>query len=378
MSSLFPRTQRAPWDPADPRSSAVIPRRASPALTSVASGAPGMLFKFVSDDKGFGHFSYASDGAQKVLGLSPRALCTQPKRFVDLVLEDERPALFSSMAESVRTQLEWNWEGRIRVPGWSDIKWINLRATPRKLTDGRIVWDGLIQNISLGKRREANIQTARDQIATLAAHQERAREDERLRLARELHDDVGGNLAGVKMQLAMLLGHLPEAARKQVAQDAEALNSLVDRTIESTRRLSANLRPPTLDLGLVAALEWFLQDYSHRTGIAVDFDCPGDDIELAEHRSMAVFRVCQEALNNVFKHARATQAQVSLKREGESLVLEVSDNGQGFDPADPARADSFGLRGMQERATGLGGELEVRSAPGQGTEVRMTLKQAGG
>lgn len=333
-----------------------------------------MLFKFVSDDKGFGHFSYASDGAQKVLGLSPRALCTQPQRFVDLVLEDERPGLFSSMSDSVQSQLEWNWEGRIRVPGWSDIKWINLRATPRRLTDGRIVWDGLIQNISLGKRREATIQTARDQIANLAAHQERAREDERLRLARELHDDVGGNLAGIKMQLAMLLGHLPEAARRAVKEDADALNQLVDRTIDSTRQISANLRPPTLELGLVAALEWFLEDYSHRTGIAVDFDCPSDDIELAEHLSIAVFRVCQEALNNVVKHAHAHHAQVSLHPGNGTLVLEVEDDGTGFDPADPARADSFGLRGMQERATALGGKLEVRSAPGAGTHVRMTLK----
>jgi signal transduction histidine kinase len=333
-----------------------------------------MLFKFVSDSKGFGHFSYASDGAQKVLGLSPRALCTQPQRFIDLVLEDERGGLFASMKDSADSQLEWNWEGRIRVPGWSDIKWINLRASPRRLTDGRIVWDGLIQNISLGKRREANIQSARDQIATLAAHQDRAREDERLRLARELHDDVGGNLAGVKMQLSMLLGRLPESARQYVVADAEALNSLVDRTIESTRRISANLRPPTLDLGLVAALEWFLEEYSQRTGITVTFDCPEDEIELAEHRSIAVFRVCQEALNNVFKHAMASAATVSLKRSGDALVLEVCDDGQGFDQGDPTRPDSFGLRGMHERASSLGGKLEVSSKPGGGTRVRLTMQ----
>ena len=373
MSASFPRPIHVVLAARNQASDSVTPRRASPALTSVASGAPGMLFKFVSDNKGFGHFSYASDGAQKVLGLSPRALCTQPQRFIDLVLEDERPGLFASMGESAQSQLEWNWEGRIRVPGWSDIKWINLRATPRRLTDGRIVWDGLIQNISLGKRREATIQTARDQLANLAAHQERAREDERLRLARELHDDVGGNLAGVKMQLAMLLAHLPEAQRKLVEADADALNQLVDRTIESTRQLSVNLRPPTLDLGLVAALEWFLQDYAKRTGIAVDFDCPEDEIELAEHRSIAVFRVCQEALNNVFKHAMASSAQVSLRREDGFLVLEVSDQGQGFDPTDPARADAFGLRGMHERASALGGRLEIQSKPSAGTRVRLTL-----
>jgi signal transduction histidine kinase len=355
----------------------MMPRRASPALTSVATGAPGMLFKFVSDDKGFGHFSYASDGAQKVLGLSPRALCTQPQRFIDLVMEDERPGLARTLAESAASLLEWNWEGRIRVPGWSDIKWVNLRASPRKLTDGRVVWDGLIQNISLGKRREATIQSSRDQIATLAAHQERAREDERLRLARELHDDVGGNLAGIKMQLAMLLGKLAPEIRQGVMADGEALNALVDRTIESTRRISANLRPPTLDLGLVAALEWFLDDFSQRTGIEVCFHAPEEDIELAEHRSIGVFRVCQEALNNVFKHSGARAASVSLSQDHGTLLLEVRDDGQGFEQGDPTRADAFGLRGMFERASALGATLEVHSAPGAGTTVRLAMGHAG-
>ena len=375
MSSLFPRTLPGQLPSNEFQRDAMPSRRASPALTSVASGAPGMLFKFVSDDKGFGHFTYANDGALKVLGLSPRALCTQPQRFVDLVLDDERAGLIESMEASRNSGLEWNWEGRIRVPGWADIKWINLRATPRKLTDGRMVWDGLVQNISLAKRREATIATARDQIATLAAHQERAREDERLRLARELHDDVGGNLAGLKMQLSMLMAALPGPLRESLAGQADALNALVDRTIDSTRRISANLRPPTLELGLVAALEWYVDDYAKRTGIPTHFHGPGEDFELAEYRAIGIFRICQEALNNVCKHASAPSAEVTLTLDHGTLTLEVLDHGHGFDQGDPTRSDAFGLRGMFERAIALGGELQIHSAPGNGTRVRLKIER---
>ncbi len=375
MSSPLPRLVSAALQNRDERADALNSRRASPALTSVASGAPGMLFKFVSDDKGFGHFTYANEGALKVLGLSPRSLCSQPQRFLELIVEDERQALLESMESSRTSGLEWNWEGRIRVPGWSDLKWINLRATPRRLTDGRMVWDGLVQNISLAKRREASIASARDQIATLAAHQERAREDERLRLARELHDDVGGNLAGLKMQLSMLIARLPADTRAALADQADAINALVDRTIDSTRRISTNLRPPTLELGLVAALEWYVDDYSKRTGIVVDFSGPEDDFELSEHRAIGVFRICQEALNNVSKHAGDSLAEVRLWLDQGCLTLEVQDHGQGFDQGDPTRSDAFGLRGMFERANALGGALEVHSAPGEGTLVRLKMER---
>lgn len=371
MSSL-PLIARATSTRATPT---MPPRQSSPALTSVASGAPGMLFKFVSDERGFGHFTYANEGALKVLGLSPRALISQPQRFLDLVVEDERASLLDSMRVSRESGLEWNWEGRIRVPGWQDLKWINLRATPRQLTDGRMVWDGLVQNISLAKRREATIASARDQIATLAAHQELAREDERLRLARELHDDVGGNLAGVKMQLSLLLAALPADVRSRLDAQGAALLDLVDRTIDSTRRISINLRPPTLELGLVAAIEWYLEDYTRRTGIDTMFHPPQQDIELPEQRAIGVFRICQEALNNVAKHSGAKHCEVSLEQGPEGLSLCIQDFGHGFEPADPQRADAFGLRGMQERASALGGKLAIDSAPGRGTTVTLLISR---
>lgn len=155
---------------------------------------PEILFKFISDSSDFGHFSYVSDGAQRVLGVSPRALCAQSQRFIDLVMEEERLGLLKSIQTSKQTLTQWVWDGFIRLPGGVDSRPISLRASPRKRSDGRVAWDGMMRYGSASQRRKEPISSemsARDQMALLTAHQEQAREDERLRLARELHDDVG-------------------------------------------------------------------------------------------------------------------------------------------------------------------------------------------
>ena len=338
---------------------------------------PEFLFKFISDHSGFGHFSYVSDGAQRVLGLSPRALCAQAQRFIDLVTEDERESLFASMEASRITLSQWIWDGQIRLPGGVDSRAISLRATPRKRSDGRVAWDGMMRYVSSNHRRKDPPQpglSARDQMALLAAHQEQAREDERLRLARELHDDVGGNLTGIKMQLSFMSARLSAEQREVIAMDLDMLEQLVDRTIDSTRRLASNLRPPTLDLGLIPALEWFLEDFGLRTGIVVAFEAPDQDMDIAEPKKIAMFRVCQEALNNVFKHAEARTATVRLtEQQDQSLRLEVIDDGKGFKHGTPKRADAFGLRGMFERAAVLNGSLEIHSVANEGTRIVLIV-----
>jgi len=336
-----------------------------------------ILFKFISDTSGFGHFSYVSDGSQRVLGLSPRALCSQAQRFVELVTEQEREGLLASMEASRLTLGPWIWEGSIRLPGGVDSRTLSLRATPRKRLDGRVAWDGMMRYGLAHQRRKDTATTtefsARDQIALLAAHQERAREDERLRLARELHDDVGGNLTGIKMQLSFMTARLSEEQRQAVAMDLNMLEQLVDRTIDSTRRLASNLRPPTLDLGLIPALEWFLEDFGQRTGIKIKFESPEQDIEISEPKKIGMFRVCQEALNNVFKHAEAKTAIVRLFDKTDTLHLEITDDGRGFEQKDPKRSDAFGLRGMFERASALNGSLEIHSIAGEGTRIVLIV-----
>ncbi|MGH8854245.1 MAG: sensor histidine kinase, partial [Telluria sp.] len=210
---------------------------------------------------------------------------------------------------------------------------------------------------------------------------EQGKEQERARIAREIHDDLGGNLTAIKMALAMLVARLPEG-QPDLLERANYLDGLVDRTIEAVHRISLDLRPTMLDLGIVAALEWQAREFENQMGIACVFRGPDGDIDLDEDRATALFRIFQEALTNIAKHAGATRVTVTLRRQRAHLTLSICDNGRGILPADRLKPQSFGLRGMSERAKALGGTLALSAAPGGGTMVtiktRLAAPQAAG
>ena len=207
-----------------------------------------------------------------------------------------------------------------------------------------------------------------------------ARQAERTRIARELHDDLGGNLIAIKMALARLSARVP-ADQPGLAGPAQYIDELVDRTIETVHRISLGLRASALDLGLAAALAWQADEFARQTGIAVITHCP-DALtpeltpEPAPEHADALFRIAQEALTNVAKHARATQVTLTLEHACGELTLSVCDNGCGIDPAAPARPHAFGLRGMHERASAIGGALSLSPAPGGGTMLTVKTRLA--
>jgi signal transduction histidine kinase len=269
----------------------------------------------------------------------------------------------------------WNWEGRIRIDDtWNDVKWINLRATPSPLDGGGMRWDGIMTNITASKLEQEETKRSRARLAELTAHIEQVKEQERTRIAREIHDDLGGNLTAIKMALAMLAARLPHDAALQ--EKADYLDSLVDRTIEAVHRISLDLRPSTLDLGIVAALEWQAREFEKQAGIACIFRAEDTEIEaeLDPDHASALFRIFQESLTNIAKHAEATRVMVSLRRQRQHLTLTICDNGRGITPADRLKPQSFGLRGMSERARALGGTLNLSPAPGGGTMVVVKIR----
>lgn len=207
-----------------------------------------------------------------------------------------------------------------------------------------------------------------------------ARQAERTRIARELHDDLGGNLIAIKMALARLAARVPPD-QPGLAGQAQYIDELVDRTIETVHRISLGLRTSALDLGLAAALAWQAAEFARQTGIVVITHCP-DALtpelipEPAPEHADALFRIAQEALTNVAKHARATQVTLTLERDGGELTLSVCDNGCGIDPAARPRPHAFGLRGMHERASALGGVLSLSPAPGGGTMLTVKTRLA--
>jgi len=188
-------------------------------------------------------------------------------------------------------------------------------------------------------------------------------------LARELHDDIGGTLTALKLVVARLR---KQAFNAPIRAELDEMVGLVDEATDSAHRIIRALRPGILDQGLVAALRWESTEFQRRNGIACNFRCNRSTLDIPKGQGVAVYRVCQEALTNITKHAGASVVEVTLHRDNEGLSLEVADNGRGFDRT-VIPHESFGLLGMEERAKSFGGWLEVNSAPGRGTVVMLSI-----
>ena len=355
---------------------------------AIVSNTPGLVYQFCRHEDGRVAFPYLSDGCLALLGLTAAQLRQDPGLFQNLILEDDRAAYLESMQASAAALWSWNWEGRIWVDAWKDVKWINLRSTPRRLAapDDGVQWEGIMTNITESRLEQLEVKQSRARLAELTAHIDRVKEQERTRIAREIHDDLGGNLTAIKMALAMLSRRLGTGAddssaispeqRAQMRSKADYVDTLVDRTIDAVHRISLDLRPSALDLGIVAALEWQLQEFEKLTGVACAFSASDTELELDLDHATALFRIFQEALTNIAKHAHASRVTVRLARLRHHISLKITDNGGGIRQADRAKPKSFGLRGMAERASALGGTLTLSHASGGGTVVSIKVRLA--
>jgi two-component system sensor histidine kinase UhpB len=344
-------------------------------FNAIASNTPGLVYQFVLHADDSIAFPYLSEGCAALLGLPVTRLQQEPGLFQQLILPEDRKGYLDSMHDSAGALASWNWEGRIWIDEWKDVKWINLRSTPRALPQpaGSVQWEGIMTNITDSKQEQQEVLQSRARLAELTAHIEQVKEQERTRIAREIHDDLGGNLTAIKMALAMLVARLPPG-QPQLADKAAYVDALVDRTIDAVHRISLDLRPSMLDLGIVDALEWQVSEFGKQTGLASSFHCKDREIELELDHATALFRIFQETLTNIAKHARATRVTVRLRRLRQHLTLEIADDGCGIAAADRLKPHSFGLRGMSERARALGGTLALSAAPGTGTMVTIKIR----
>jgi signal transduction histidine kinase len=225
---------------------------------------------------------------------------------------------------------------------------------------------------------EDELRRSNEQLRALSAHLQRVREDERTRIARQVHDELGQALTGLKLDLSWLAGHLPKGSRT-LHDKARDLSACIDTTIQTVRRISTELRPGILDdLGLVAAIEWQAQEFQLRTGIACETTTTAAETMWEQNFSTAFFRIFQETLTNIIHHAGATRVQVTLNEEPDGLVLRIQDNGRGISEAEVASAKSIGLVGMRERASLLSGEVTFRGIPGHGTTVTVRIPISAG
>jgi PAS domain S-box-containing protein len=222
-------------------------------------------------------------------------------------------------------------------------------------------------------RAEEQLRMSLEQLRALAARLQQAREEERTRVAREIHDELGQACTALKMDLA-LAGRKVTKRQTQIRAKINSAIQLVDNLIVSLRRIASELRPSTLDdLGLNAALEWQAQEFESRTGVRCSVALPPEPLALDSERSTAIFRIFQESLTNVARHADATHVEARLEKEGDQLILQVRDNGKGFDAEKAKGRRSLGLVGMQERALLLNGEVKIEGVPGAGTSMTLRI-----
>jgi two-component system sensor histidine kinase UhpB len=238
---------------------------------------------------------------------------------------------------------------------------------------------GILVNITQNKLAEEALRNSQDELRRLAAHQEHVKEEERKRIAREIHDELGGQLTSIKAYVSVSV----EQARARGEEPDPLLSDAADMArvaIETVRRVITDLRPSVLDqLGVWAALEWYTERVQKMSGLRCQ--CAIDDalvdFEIDTELSTMLFRVVQEALTNVVRHADASEVTVAVRLQSGLIVLEIVDNGKGIDTERLLNRESMGLLGMYERTRHFGGELKISGIPGKGTSVVLRLSVDG-
>lgn len=232
---------------------------------------------------------------------------------------------------------------------------------------------GLTREIAERKAIEDDLRKAEEQVRAFRAHIESAREDERASLAREVHDELGQAMTGLKMDLAWLEKRLPKD-KEEAADKVKSMLRLVDATIQSVRRISSALRPQVLDdVGLIATLRWQAGEFQLRTGIRCNVDLPPEEVAFDRARSTAAFRILQEVLANVARHSGATRVDITLRVDPDHFILKIADNGRGVSEAQLRNPKSLGLLGIRERAFLLGGRVDFQAEAGSGTTVTLSI-----
>ncbi|MEO8856869.1 MAG: ATP-binding protein [Burkholderiaceae bacterium] len=228
-----------------------------------------------------------------------------------------------------------------------------------------------MQQTRLAKdRADAELAVSERRLADFAEHLQMTIEQERASIAREIHDDIGGSLAAVKLDLAWIGRHLSDPV---TLSHVSAATEMLQHALGATQRIMMNLRPAILDQGLVAAVDWLARGFERRTGIRTALHTAPSHRELSKAVQLTAYRVAQEALTNISKHSRCDQVTIDLTDTGNVLTLEISDNGQGFSPSEQSKPKAFGLKGLHERAKSVGGWLDVSSGAGRGTSIILSV-----
>jgi len=276
-------------------------------------------------------------------------------------------SISATIEEVIATGIGSNVELTCEILG-KPVCW-HVSAVPEHAPDGTL-WGVLsVWKDSTDQLHDTPALQEASALGEIASRCELTREEERKRISQELHDEMGQQLTALRLGISAMRHEFQ--GNSIISEHIHYLLGIVDQTMRAMRNVVASLRPAALDAGIVAALEWLAEGFYRDLNLVCKLQIPNEDIVLDEARSTAVFRIVQEALTNAARHAGATQVTISLKQVMSRWVLEVRDDGRGFD--DSQNRKTFGLVGMHERALMLGGEIAVVSAPGKGTSIILSI-----
>jgi len=334
------------------------------AFRTLAENAPDPIIRYDRN----GRRTYVNPEFERVVGIPAEKLLGHAAGRVPgttpAVARRVQAKLKKIMASGVlaKFELAWTKDGQARC-------WY-VHAVPEYDAHGVVqsvltVWRDIVER----KEAEQRLRESYDLLRELTSRRETAREEERKRIARDLHEELGQQLTALRMGASTLRIRFG-SDNPELAAHVRKILILADNTMQVVRDVVASLRPAVLDAGIVAALEWLAAEFSRNGQTTCRLRVPQENLSIAEERAIALFRIVQEALSNVSRHAGAKQVFIALEQRGSDCLLEVRDDGKGFDPA-AIRGPSFGLAGMRERVLMLGGEISVGSTRGNGTTIRV-------
>ncbi|QXH52007.1 PAS domain S-box protein [Pseudomonas fakonensis] len=346
-------------------------RESEARLKGIAGNVPGLVFRLERDPaEGELEFPYISEGSEALVGYTPAAIQHPDMGLRNLVHPEDRADYHRVQDIALAGDQDWSWQGRI-LTREGEQRWADIKATTRRLGDGRVVWDGVVWDITQGKQAELALAGSQEQLRELSAHLESVREEEKARIAREVHDELGQMLTVLKLEVSMCelaYAELDAGLNERLA----SMKRLIAQLFQLVRDVATALRPPILDAGIASAIEWQARRFEARTQIPCLVQVPDNLPPLSDAKATGLFRILQEALTNVMRHAQAHTVQIELVREGQQLRLTVIDDGAGF-AIDAARPASFGLVGVRERVLMLGGSMTLDSEPGEGTSLSVAI-----
>jgi PAS domain S-box-containing protein len=340
-------------------------RDSEQAFRTLAENAPDAIVRYDRNCRR----TYVNPEFARVSGVSVEKLLGEPTDVLgaaEEVAQQVQAKLKAIMESGVPDKFEVNW-----IRHGQPLCWY-AHAVPEYDGDGVVqsvltIW----RDITERKEAEQRLCESYELLRELTSRRETAREEERKRIAREMHDELGQHLTALRMGVSTLRMRFADID-PDLAEHVEKILLLSDNSMQVLRNVVTSLRPAALDAGIAAALQWLASEFSQSSQTTCRLSVPDESLELAEERAIAIFRIVQEALTNVTRHADAQHVFISLTQEGNDCLLEVRDDGRGFDP-DAIPRKSYGLAGMKERVLMLGGALDLSSSPGRGTSIKIRL-----